>query len=351
MTVMSTQWEEPLAEPHIFLSFTDSNTACTQISCKTVSTALAQTQPCVTRSTASGPDHKSVYFCGAQTVQADENAMLGLCSVTFSVFSLLVSILPDTRTVYELTKADRLTLFLMKLKTGMTYTALGALFGVHRRTAARCFLTVLDTLFTQTRCWIEWHHRDDVLSTMPECFKRHYPKCRVVIDCTEIPAERPASVELQNLMYSNYKGNYTAKFLIGISPSGLVTFISKAYGGRATDAFITVDSGLLSLLEPGDVVLADKGFPGVRVDAAEADVILVMPPFASGGNFTAEEMAETYNIASVRIHVERMIQRVKNFNIVNVRLPIELHDHIDQVMHVICVLANLQSSIFKQCEY
>ncbi|KAH9378551.1 hypothetical protein HPB48_009851 [Haemaphysalis longicornis] len=126
---------------------------------------------------------------------------------------------------------------------------------------------------------------------------------------------------------------------------------NQAYGGRATDAFITVDSGLLSLLDPGDVVLADKGFPGVRVDAAEADGILVVPPFASGGNFTAEEMAETYNIASVRIHVERMIQRVKNFINVNIRLPIELHDHVDQVMHVICVLANLQSSIFKQCEY
>lgn len=195
--------------------------------------------------------------------------------------------------MYELTKADQLTLFLMKLKTGMTYTALGALFGVHRRTAARCFLSILETLFRKTRTWIEWHHRDDVLSTMPECFKLHYLKCRVVIDCTEIPAERPASVELQNLMYSNYKGTYTAKFLIGIAPSGLVTFVSKAYGGRATDAFITVDSGLLSLLEPEDVVLADKGFPGVRVDAAEADVILVMPPFASGANFTAEEMAET----------------------------------------------------------
>lgn len=155
---------------------------------------------------------------------------------------------------------------------------------------------------------------------------------------------------IQNLMYSNYKGTYTAKFLIGIAPNGVITFMSRAYGGRATDAFITVDSGLFSLLEPEYVVLADKGFPGVRIDAAEANAILVMPPFSSGGNFTAEEMAETYKVASVRIHVERMIQRVKNFNIVNVRLPLELHDHIDRVMHVICILVNLQSGIFRRCE-
>ncbi|XP_049524237.1 uncharacterized protein LOC125945895 isoform X1 [Dermacentor silvarum] len=338
---------EALSYPCIFLSTTDGSIASTQISSKFVSSQSTQCEAALTHNTSSGPDHRSVYFAGVQTVLSNEDAMQSLCSVSFTVFSMLLSILCNTRSVYEMSKADRLTLFLMKLKTGITYTALGALFGVHRRTAARCFLSVLNELYARTRTWIEWHHRSDVLSTMPNCFKLHYPKCRVVIDCTEIKVERPALVETQNLMYSSYKGTFTAKFLIGIAPNGAVMFLSKAYGGRATDAFITVDSGLFSLLEPGDVVLADKGFPGVRVDMAEANAVLVMPPFSTGANFTREEMAETYNIASVRIHVERMIQRIKTFNILNIRLPVELHDHIDQIMHVICVLANLQNSIFK----
>ena len=61
-------------------------------------------------------------------------------------------------------------------------------------------------------------------------------------------------------MYSNYKSSHTVKFLIGIAPSGEIIFISKAYGGRVTDTYLTVNSGILELLEPGDVVLADKGF-------------------------------------------------------------------------------------------
>jgi hypothetical protein len=53
------------------------------------------------------------------------------------------------------------------------------------------------------------------------------------------------------------------KYLIGVAPSGLIIFLSKAYGGRVTDCQLTADSGLLKLLEPGDVVLADKGLPSI----------------------------------------------------------------------------------------
>ena len=35
-------------------------------------------------------------------------------------------------------------------------------------------------------------------------------------------------------------------------------FLSKCWGGRATDKFITMNNGFLGLLEHGDVVLADR---------------------------------------------------------------------------------------------
>ena len=43
---------------------------------------------------------------------------------------------------------------------------------------------------------------------------------------------------------------------IGITPSGVKSFVSDAWCGRS----VVIENGLLDL-EPGDNVMADKGFP------------------------------------------------------------------------------------------
>jgi hypothetical protein len=37
-------------------------------------------------------------------------------------------------------------------------------------------------------------------------------------------------------------------------------FISKAFGGRASDKFIVEKSGFMNYLLPGDEIMADRGF-------------------------------------------------------------------------------------------
>jgi hypothetical protein len=87
---------------------------------------------------------------------------------------------------------------------------------------------------------------------MPQVFRDLYPSTRVISDATEIYVETPALPELQQLTYSSYKNHNTYKVLIGISPGGAVTFISKLFAGSITDRQLTQKSGLLQLLENGD---------------------------------------------------------------------------------------------------
>jgi hypothetical protein len=39
--------------------------------------------------------------------------------------------------------------------------------------------------------------------------------------------------------WSNYKHNNTIKFLVSITPTGSISYVSKAFGGRTSDKVIT----------------------------------------------------------------------------------------------------------------
>ena len=122
--------------------------------------------------------------------------------------------------------------------------------------------------------------------------------------------------------------------------------MSKAYGGRASDPYITNNCGLLTKFEPGDVILADKGFP--RGEVYEGTIV-VTHPFSSKlrPQFTTKEMNETFKVASVRIHVERAIQILKIFEILSPRIPVDLFNYIGAIILVCAVITNPSAPILK----
>ena len=83
---------------------------------------------------------------------------------------------------------------------------------------------------------------------------------RVIIDCTELGLEKPSFAKAQALTYFNYKSRNTCKVLIGCTPAGFPCFISKAYGGKASNCFIVETSGFLNMICGVEKVMADKGF-------------------------------------------------------------------------------------------
>ena len=82
--------------------------------------------------------------------------------------------------------------------------------------------------------------------------------------------------------------------------------------GRISDKKITKDCGILDLLEPGDQIMADRGFD--IADDLPSGVTLNIPAFLNGNDqLTVKEETSTRKIASARVHVEKAISRIKNY--------------------------------------
>lgn len=148
------------------------------------------------------------------------------------------------------------------------------------------------------------------------------------------------------LSYSNYKSRHTAKAVTCVAPNGALVYCSELYPGSTSDAAIVDHCGVLDMLKPGDMILADKGFN--IFDKLPSGVTLNIPPFLSSkSHFTKEEAQLCYKIGRSRIHVERANERIKNYCILD-HIPSQ-YRHLSTKIFQLCVaLVNLQSPLLKE---
>lgn len=192
------------------------------------------------------------------------------------------------------------------------------------------------------------------MKTMPLAFVHNFGrKVRVIFDCSEVFIDRPSALDSRASTWSHYKHHNTVKSFIAISPQGSITFISKSYGGRFSDKFITEDCGVLLKLEYDDVVLPDTGFL-IAGSVGLCSARLRIPPFTRRKRqLSLSEVEYTRKIANVRIHVERVIGLVRNkYQLLKSCLPVEVlrssgsgECPVDKIAVVCCALTNLCNSV------
>ena len=240
---------------------------------------------------------------------------------------------------------DELFLTLCRLRVNTPEKVLADNYNLSVSEVSRIFATWLDLLHSRLIQLPVWATKKTIKETMPEVFQQKYPITRVILDCTELFIEKPSCFRAQSDTYSTYKSHNTAKGLVGIAPNGALTFVSDLYGGHCSDKIIVEHCGILQLLEEGDSVMADRGFE-IQALLAPRKVYLNIPPFMrSKDQLNPDEEDETREIASVRIHVERAIERVKNCNILKQILPNCMSEDIDKIWKVCCLLANFKGPL------
>lgn len=245
----------------------------------------------------------------------------------------------------SLKPVDEFFLSLCRLRQGFAELHLAHLFNVSQPTVSRIFISWIDYMYLKLGHINIWPSRNLVNETMPHDFKEKYPTTRVIIDCTEVRCEMPSSLLLNSELFSSYKHHTTLKALVGISPKGFFTFIGQLYTGSISDREIVERSGFLKLpFSDGDSVMADKGF--TIEDILPLGVSLNIPPFLGMyDQMSAEDVIATQEIASLRIHVERAINKVKNFQIFDGVIPLSLFGIVNQMWSVCAMLCNMQDPL------
>ncbi|XP_051156762.1 uncharacterized protein LOC127278876 [Leptopilina boulardi] len=234
----------------------------------------------------------------------------------------------------KLTIRQRIIMCFMKLKHNLSYA----------------LLTFLFKSCSERHCQsaIVFPSKEEIDKNLPTCFE-DFKTTRIVLDCTEINIQKPKNLCCQLATYSFYKSTYTVKYMTGVTPGGLISFLSKGYGGRASEKAIFEQSGLLELMkeEKNQSIMVDKGFL-IEDVCNDYGMKLIRPPFVKNKKQFAEEGAlNTCNIDSARVHVERDNQRLKVFAILGSRMPSCLVAKCDKIMPILCAIVNLSSPILQ----
>ena len=274
----------------------------------------------------------------------------------YALFNALFDLLKGyyvSSSLPESVKMDYFFAVLVKLRLNPPLRDLAYRLGVGESQFSAIFHNWLTVMYHNLKQLIVWPDSETLRENLPVAFRKHFINAKCIIDCFEIFIERPLSFDARAATYSNYKKHNTVKVLIAIAPTGAITFISKAWGGRVSDKVITQECGFLDHIEPGDLILADRGF-NVSDEVAIRQAKLVLPSFTRGKKqLSKEEVERSRQLAHVRIHVERVIGQLrKKYKILQGPLPITLikrpsdsEPTIDHILVVTSALVNLCPSV------
>lgn len=213
----------------------------------------------------------------------------------------------------RLSKFQQLLLTLMRLRLDLRNQDLAYRFGVKVSTVTRTvhqMVSIMSSTLVPTAVF--WPSRAELRKNLPAALRASHPDCAVIVDCFTVPFEEPVSrgsQHQQQRVVPNSQGTGTSfnvlKYLIGVAPQGVVTFVSRGVLGNVSDKSLTEGCGLLCKLLPGDIVLASRDLDIAESVAARGAQFKITSG-SSEGSPLADPSSE-----SLQRYVDRVISMVK----------------------------------------
>ncbi len=205
----------------------------------------------------------------------------------------------------KLAAAQEVLIVLIYLRHNVAHEVVGHLFSVSADTSENLFheiVPLVRELFPANRFEAERRLRGGGASWPVEEIDR------VLIDSFETAIPRPSVNERQQRVYSGKKKRHTLKTQLITDRHGEVLDVDAGHRGPAADKKIyeasTVAAQFPQVAKQAD--LAYLGTAGIETPRRKP----------RGGQLTQTQRAENRRLASVRVHVEHGIRRVKGFHIV-----------------------------------
>ena len=173
----------------------------------------------------------------------DEKTQFYTSIPTFSMLMQLFTLIAPhvvTTSTNALCQFREYLLVLIRLRLNVPLQDLAYCFKVSVSTASRVFDRWIDVMRVRLDFLIQWPEREELRKTMPLVFRQNFGLgAGVIIDCFKIFTDRPSSLMAIAMTWSNYKHHNTVKLLIGITPQGVISFLSKAWGDCVSDKHLT----------------------------------------------------------------------------------------------------------------
>jgi hypothetical protein len=194
---------------------------------------------------------------------------------------------------------------LLYLRHNVSHEVVGACFGFSADSSENAFhevVPLLRDLFPKEKWEAEKRWRKTEPSWTPDAVER------TIIDSFETPIPRPSLNARQKRFYSGKKKRHTLKTQIVTDQQGAILDVSAGHRGPAADVKIYAQA-------PPAAPVADKPRLGDKAYVGATPAVQTPHKKPKGGELSAAQKAENRWLASLRVHVEHGIRRVKAFRI------------------------------------
>ena len=240
---------------------------------------------------------------------------------------------------------EEYVLTLVRTRKGFDVRFLADTFGISHCQVSRIYNTWATFLSLELSFLVPWPTQAQMSAKLPKWFAK-FSNVRVIVDCMELYIQKPHLPSSQKISWSSYKHSNTAKVLVGITPCGVISFVSTLWSGTISDKEIFRRSGIIQMLQEGDGVMADRGFL-VRDLLVTKKVHLFCPAYCKGPRLSVKGVTYSRRVAALRSHVERYILKLKLFRILSGVIPLSMKLMLDPIVRLCAALANLGKKSIK----